>query len=161
MQQQRQQRPQPQDINKQPELLQRFAAPPPCAPHPLFINIRQPQHIIQNFCKRFAEGGAAPSPLHPPPAFFINNYNNYNNYNSYNKNNNSNHNNNNHHSEFLQTLCGGRRFALPPAPPTRFFIDKYNNYNKNNSNNNDNKRFVAAATATNGKQQGNDKTQIL
>ena len=55
MQQQRQQRPQPQDINKQPELLQRFAAPPPCAPHPLFINIRQPQHIIQNFCKRFAE----------------------------------------------------------------------------------------------------------
>ena len=110
MQQQRQQRPQPQHIHKKPELLQRFAAPPPCAPHPLFINIRQPQHIIQNFCKRFAGGGAAPSPLHPPPAFFINNY---------------------------------------------------NNYNKNNSNNNDNKRFVAAATATNGKQQGNDKTQIL
>ena len=69
MQQQRQQRPQPQDINKQPELLQRFAAPPPCAPHPLFINIRQPQHIIQNFCKRFAEGGAAPLFLFRPNTY--------------------------------------------------------------------------------------------
>ena len=65
------------------------------------------------------------------------------------------------HTWYLDVLGAFFSCALPPAPPTRFFIDKYNNYNKNNSNNNDNKRFVAAATATNSKQQGNDKTQIL
>ena len=58
----------------------------------------------------------------------------------------------------------GEALRPPPCIPTRFFINNYNNYNnynKNNSNNNDNKRFAAAATATNGKQQGNDRTQIL